>query len=338
MIKYIASRLILMVGILFGVLTITFFLGRVLPASPTNLILGDRPTAEQILRAEEELGLNKPLLVQYGLYLGQVARGDLGSSLRTSVPVIVEIRNRMGATIELTTLAIIIVIIIGIPLGVLSAVRRNSWLDNIARAGAVGGVAIPAFLLAMILQIIFYGQLNWLPLQGRLDSEILLDVAFPRTTGLFLIDTLMAGEWGAFKSAVLHLIMPTLTLAIVTLASVTRITRNMMVEVLSEEYIRTAFAYGVPKRSIYYRHALKATLIPMMTVIGLTYGILLGGSVVVEFLFDWPGLGGFLVLSIVQNDFPAVLGTTLFLAATYLVINLIVDLLYFVVDPRLKTQ
>ena len=338
MIKYIASRLILMVGILFGVLTITFFLGRVLPASPTNLILGDRPTAEQILRAEEELGLNKPLLVQYGLYLGQVVRGDLGSSLRTSVPVIVEIRNRMGATIELTTLAIIIVIIIGVPLGVLSAVRQNSWLDNIARAGAVGGVAIPAFLLAMILQIIFYGQLNWLPLQGRLDSEILLDVAFPRTTGLFLIDTLMAGEWGAFKSAVLHLILPTLTLAIVTLASVTRITRNMMVEVLGEEYIRTAFAYGVPKRSIYYRHALKATLIPMMTVIGLTYGILLGGSVVVEFLFDWPGLGGFLVLSIVQNDFPAVLGTTLFLAATYLGINLIVDLLYFVVDPRLKTQ
>jgi len=338
MIKYIASRLILMVGILFGVLTITFFLGRVLPASPTNLILGDRPTAEQILRAEEELGLNKPLLTQYGLYLGQVARGDLGTSLRTSVPVIVEIRNRMGATIELTTLAIIIVIIIGIPLGVLSAVKQNSWLDNLARAGAVGGVAIPAFLLAMILQIIFYGQLNWLPLQGRLDSEILLDVKFPRTTGLFLIDTLMAGEWGAFKSAVLHLILPTLTLAIVTLASVTRITRNMMVEVLGEEYIRTAFAYGVPKRSIYYRHALKATLIPMMTVIGLTYGILLGGSVVVEFLFDWPGLGGFLVLSIVQNDFPAVLGTTLFLAATYLGINLIVDLLYFVVDPRLKTQ
>jgi len=327
-----------MVGILFGVLTITFFLGRVLPASPANLILGDRPTAEQIVRAEEELGLNKPLLVQYGLYLEQVARGDLGTSLRTDVPVIVEIRNRMGATIELTTLAIIIVIVIGIPLGVLSAVRQNSLVDNIARAGAVGGVAIPVFLLAMILQIIFYGQLNWLPLQGRMDSEILLDVEFPRTTGLFLIDTLMAGEWRAFKSALLHLVMPTLTLAIVTLASVTRITRNMMVEVLGEEYIRTAFAYGVPRRSIYYRHALKATLIPMMTIIGLTYGILLGGSVVVEFLFDWPGLGGFLVLSIVQNDFPAVLGTTFFLAATYLGINLIVDLLYFVVDPRLRAQ
>jgi len=338
MIKYVAQRLILMIGILLGVLTITFFLSRVLPASPTNLILGDRPTPEQIVRAEEELGLNKPLLVQYGLYLGQVVQGNFGTSLRTNLPVLTEIRNRMGATLELTTLAIIIVVLIGIPLGVLSAVRQNSWLDNVARAGAVGGVAIPAFILAMVLQIIFYGQLGWLPIQGRLHSEIFLDVPFARTTGFFLIDTLVAGEWGAFKSAVAHLVLPVLTLSLVTLASVTRITRNMMVEVLGEEYILTAFAYGVPKRSIYFRHALKATLIPMMTVIGLTYGYLLGSAVVVEFVFDWPGLGGFLVFSIIQNDFPAVLGTTLFLAGTYLTINLIVDLLYFVVDPRLRSQ
>ncbi len=338
MIKYIAHRLILMVGILFGVLTITFFLSRILPASPTNLILGDRPTAEQIQLAEEELGLNKPIYIQYGLYLGQVIRGNFGTSLRTNLPVLTEVRNRIGATLELTTLAIFIVVLVGIPLGVLSAVRQNSWIDNIVRAGAVGGVAIPAFILAMVLQIIFYGKLGWLPIQGRLHSEILLDVPFPRTTGFFLIDTLMAGEWVAFKSAVLHLILPTLTLSIVTLASVTRITRNMMVEVLSEEYIRTALAYGVPRYSIYFRHALKATLIPMMTVIGLTYGYLLGSAVVVEFVFDWPGLGGFLVFSIIQNDFPAVLGTTLFLAGTYLCINLLVDLLYFVVDPRLRIQ
>jgi peptide/nickel transport system permease protein len=338
MLNYIAQRLILMIGILFGVLTITFFLSRVLPASPANLILGDRPTAEQVAVAEEELGLNKPLLVQYALYMGKIAQGDFGNSLRTNQPVLVEIRNRMGATLELTTLAIIIVIVVGVPLGVLSAVRQNSWIDNLARAGAVGGVAIPAFMLAMILQIIFYGQLNWLPIQGRMDSILLLDVKIPQITRLFLIDTLLAGEWQAFKSSVSHIILPTLTLAIVTLASVTRITRNMMVEVLSEEFIRTAFAYGLPRRAIYYRYALKATLIPMLTVVGLTYGYLLGGAVVVEFVFDWPGLGGFLVFSIVQNDFPAVLGTTLFLAATYLTINLIVDLLYFAVDPRLRAQ
>ena len=338
MTRYVAQRLIMMIGILFGVLTITFFLSRVLPSSPANLILGDRPTAEQVALAEEELGLNRPLLVQYALYMGQIAQGKFGQSLRTKQPVLTEIRNRMGATIELTTLAIIIVVLVGVPLGVLSAVRQNSWIDNLARAGAVGGVAIPAFILAMVLQIIFYGQLDWLPIQGRIDSIILLDVPFAKITGLYLIDTLLAGEWEAFKSAARHIILPTLTLSIVTLASVVRITRNMMVEVLGEEYIRTAFADGVPRHSIYYRHALKATLIPMLTVIGLVYGYLLGGAVVVEFVFDWPGLGGFLVFSIVQNDFPAVIGTTLFLAAAYLTINLIVDLLYFVVDPRLRTQ
>ena len=338
MIKYVAHRLILMIGILFGVLTITFFLSRVLPASPVNLMLGDRPTAEQVEMAEEKMGLNKPLVVQYALYLNQVVRGNFGDSLRTHQPVLIEIRNRMGATIELTTIAIVIVILIGIPIGVLSAVKQNSWLDNIARAGAVGGVAIPGFMLAMILQIVFYGQLDWFPLQGRMDQVISLDVPFPRITGLFLIDTLLAGEWGAFKDALRHIILPVMTLVIVTLATVTRITRNLMVEVLGEEFIRTAFAYGLPRRAIYYRYALKATLIPMLTVIGLAYGYLLGGAVVVEFVFDWPGLGGFLVLSIVQNDFPAVLGATLFLATAYLSINLIVDLLYFVVDPRLRTQ
>lgn len=338
MLKYVSQRLIMMIGILFGVLTIAFLLGRVLPNSPTTLMLGDRPTAEQIARAEEELGLDKPLLVQYGLYMSQIVQGNFGDSLRTHQPVLVEIRNRMGATIELTTLAIIIVVLVGIPLGVLSAVRRNSWIDNLVRAGAVGGVAIPAFILAMVLQIIFYGELKWFPIQGRIDSGILLDDPFPQVTGLFLIDTLLAGEWGAFKSALHHLVLPTLTLAIVTLATVTRITRNMMVEVLGEEFIRTAFAYGISPGRVYFSYALKATMIPMLTVIGLTYGYLLGGAVVVEFVFDWPGLGGFLVFSIVQNDFPAVLGTTLFLSSAYLLINLFVDLLYFVVDPRLRAQ
>ncbi len=338
MLKYIVRRLIMMVAILLGVLTVAFMLSRVLPGSPTTLILGDRPTAEQITKAEDELGLNKPILAQYLLYLGQIVRGDFGDSLRTKQPVLTEIGNRMGATLELTTLAIIFVVLIGVPLGVLSAIQQNSWLDNFVRAGAVGGVAIPAFMLAMVLQIIFYGQLNWLPIQGRIDSSILLDTPFKKITGFYLVDTLLAGNWAAFKSAVSHIILPTLTLTIVTLASVTRITRNMMVEVLSEEFVRTAFAYGIPARRIYFSYALKATLIPMLTVVGLTYGYLLGGAVVVEFVFDWPGLGGFMVFSIIQNDFPAVLGTTLFLSGAYLLINLTVDLLYFAVDPRLRTQ
>ncbi len=336
MARYIFNRLVLMVGILFGVLTITFLLGRALPADPAALILGDRPTAEQIERANRELGLDKSLLTQYLHYFGGILQGDFGDSLRTRRPVVEEIGKRIGATLELTTLSVVLVVLIGVPLGVISAVRQNSLIDNMVRAGAVAGVAMPAFMLAMVLQIVFHGQLNLMPLQGRIDAVIALDQPFPTVTGLYLIDSLLAGNRVAFQSTVSHLILPVLTLTIVTLATVTRITRNMMVETLSEEYIHTARAYGVPPRKIHYSYALRATLIPMLTVVGLTYGYLLGGAIVVEFVFDWPGLGGFVVFSIMQNDFPAAIGATLVLAGAYLLINLIVDLLYFVVDPRLQ--
>jgi peptide/nickel transport system permease protein len=191
-------------------------------------------------------------------------------------------------------------------------------------------------MLAIVLQVIFFGVLEWLPLQGRVDPVVSIDTPISPITRLFLVDALLTGNMTGFLSALAHLVLPLLTLTILLLATVVRITRNMMVEVLKEDYIRTAFAYGVPTSSIYYRHALKATLIPILTVIGLTYGNLLGGAVVVEFIFDWPGLGGFLVFSIIENDFPAAIGTTLFLAGLYLTINLIVDLLYAVVDPRLR--
>ena len=336
--KYVVQRLILMVGIILGVMTITFVLSRVLPSSPAELMLGDRPTVEQIAAAEVELGLDKPLLVQYVSYVSDVFRGEFGNSLRTGQPVLVEVGDRLGATFELTTLAMLLVVSIGVPLGVFSAVRQNSMLDNVARAFAVSGVAFPSFILAMMLQMMFYGALGWLPLQGRLDPIVSLDSPIQPMTGLFLVDALLTGNWDGFVDALAHIALPLLTLTILLLATVTRITRNMMVEVLKEEYIRTAFAYGVPKTSIHYRHALKATLIPMLTVIGLTYGHLLGGAVIVEVIFDWPGLGGFVVFSIIANDYPASLGATLLLAGIYLTVNLIVDLLYFVVDPRLRAQ
>ena len=338
MARYAAQRLLLMIGILLGVLTITFILSRVLPGSPVELMLGHRPTPELIEATKKELGLDQPLIIQYFTYIGEVVQGEFGKSLRTGRPVLEEVGKRIGATLELTTLAIFFVVLIGVPLGVISAVRQNSILDNGLRATTIAGMAFPAFMLAMMLQMLFYGELGWLPLQGRLDSEVLLDLTFPRHTGFFLLDTLMTGDWRAFGSAAQHIVLPALTLVIITLATVTRITRNMMVEVLSEEFIRTASAYGLPSRRIHYGYALKATLIPLLTVVGLTYGYLLGGAVVVEFVFDWPGLGGFMVFSISQNDFPAVMGTTLFLATAYLMINLVVDLLYFVVDPRLRAQ
>jgi len=337
-VKHVIQRLMLMAIIVLGVVTIVFVLSRVLPSSPAELMLGGHPTAEQIANAEAELGLDQPLLVQYLKYIGDICRGEFGNSLRTGQPVLAEIAERIGATLELTTLAIILVVLLGVPIGVLSAVRQNSLVDNVARAVAVGGVAIPSFMLAIVLQMTFFGFLNWLPLQGRLDPIISIDSPIRPITRLFLLDALLTGNLEGFASALAHLALPLMTLTIVLLATVVRITRNMMVEVLKEDYIRTAFAYGVPKSSIYYRHALKATLIPTLTVIGLTYGNLLGGAVVVEFIFDWPGLGGFLVFSIIENDFPAAIGTTLFLAGLYLTINLIVDLLYAVVDPRLRAS
>ncbi|RWE82321.1 MULTISPECIES: ABC transporter permease [unclassified Mesorhizobium] len=334
---HLAQRLLMIIGVVLGVVTIMFVLSRVLAPSPAELMLGQRPSAEMTAKMNDELGLNRPLAVQYLSFIGNVLRGELGNSLLTKRPVLLEVRERFGATLELTTLAMVLVLLIGIPIGILSAVRQNSIVDNVVRTVSVAGVAIPSFILAMSLQLLFYGALGWLPLQGRVDTSILLGDPIRPITGLFLIDAPLTGNWEGFTSALAHIALPLLTLTILLLATVTRITRNMMIEVLKEEYIRTAFAYGLPKSVIYYRYALKATLIPILTVVGLTYGYLLGGAVVVESVFDWPGLGAFVVSSIAQNDYPASLGATLFLAGTYLLVNLIVDLLYAVVDPRLKT-
>ena len=338
MTRYVAQRLAMMVGILFGVLSVTFALSRVLPSSPIETMLGHRPSPAQIEAARHALGLDLPLHEQFIQFLGDAVQGDFGVSLRTGQPVIEDIIERTGATFELTTLAVILVILVGIPLGVLSAVRRNTMLDHGARGLAIAGVALPVFLIGMLLQMAFYGGLGWLPLQGRLGAEILLDYPFERVTGLYIVDTALAGQWTAFGSALGHLALPVLTLSIACLAIITRVTRNMMVEVLGEDYIRTARAYGLPRRVIYFRYALKPTLIPMLTVIGLTYGFLLGGSVVVEFVFDWPGLGGYVVGAITKNDFPAVMGVTLSLATIYLTLNLIIDLTYYLVDPRLRAS
>jgi peptide/nickel transport system permease protein len=328
----------MMVGILIGVLTITFALSRILPGSPIEMMLGHHATPEQIASAKAEYGLDKSIPVQFYHYVTDAIQGDFGISLRTRQPVINDLLERMTATFELTTLAVCLVILIGIPLGVLSAVRQNTMSDHITRGFSIAGMALPIFLVGMVLQMVFYGWLKWLPLQGRMNVEVLLDFPFDRVTGIYLLDTLISGQWTAFKSAVSHLVLPVMTLSLASLSIVIRITRNTMVEVLSEDYIQTAKAFGLSDRLIYYRYALRATLIPMMTVIGLTYGFMLGGSVIVEYIFDWPGLGGYAVGAIVKNDFPAVMGVTLFLATIYLSINLIVDLLYQIADPRLRTS
>jgi peptide/nickel transport system permease protein len=334
--RHISQRLILMIVTLIGVATITFFLSRILPGSPVEMMVGYRANAEAVEAAKKELGLDKPLHIQYVRFLGDALRGDFGISLQTKQPVIEEIGRRALATIELASLTTLLLIVVGVPIGVISAVRSNTPVDHAVRTLSIAGVALPAFMLGMLLQMIFYGWLDWLPLQGRLSAETFLDHDFPRVTGLFLVDTLLGGDWVAFKDAVAHIVLPLTTLTLVTLPMVTRITRNMMMDVLQEEFVRTALAYGIPRRQVYYRYALKAMLIPLMTVIGLTFGYLLGGSVVVEFVFDWPGLGAYVARSIASSDFPATVGVTIVLATAYLTVNLIVDLLYYVADPRLR--
>jgi len=328
----------MVVGILLGVLAITFFLSRVLPGSPVEMMLGAKPTAAQIEAARHELGLDQSLPEQFVLYVADALHGDLGTSLRTRQPVARDLVQRATATMELVTLAMVLAVVIGVPLGVTSAVRRGSWRDHGARVFSIAGMALPVFLIGMLLQMLFYGALGWLPLQGRIDGNVLLDHAFPNVTGFYLVDTALAGDWTAFASAAAHLALPVATLTLAALATVTRIARNMMVEALGEDFVRTAQAYGLPATTIHYRYALKATLIPMLTVIGLTYGYLLGGSVVVEYVFDWPGLGSYVVGALINNDFPAVMGVTLLLATMYLLVNLVVDLLYYAVDPRLRSS
>ena len=291
MAKYIVHRLLMMVGILVGVLTITFALSRILPGSAVEMMLGQHATQEQIDLVKAEYGLDQPIPVQYYHYVVGVLQGDFGVSLQTRQPVLSDLIYRVTATFELTTLAVLLVIMLGIPLGVLSAVRQNTVSDHVTRGFSIAGMALPVFLIGMVLQMVLYGWLGWFPLQGRMDVEVLLDYPFDRVSGIYLLDTLIAGQWPAFKSAVQHLVLPVLTLTIASLSIVIRITRNTMVEVLTEDHIRTVRAFGLSSRQIYYRYALRATLIPMMTVIGLTYGFMLGGSVVVEYVFDWPGLG-----------------------------------------------
>jgi peptide/nickel transport system permease protein len=336
MARYVAHRLMMMVGILFGVLIITFGLSRVLPGSPVEMMLGAKPTQEQIAEARERLGLDEPIPKQFLIYLGNAVQGDFGTSLRTGQPVTRDIARRASATVELVVVSLGLSLLIGLPLGVISAVRQDSWVDHAARAVSIAGVALPAFFIGMLLQMLFYGALDWLPLQARIGAEVLLDHPFETVTGLYLVDTLLDGNWIAFKSAASHLALPVATMTLATIAIVTRNTRAMMVDVLREDYILTSRAYGLPARTIHYRYALKATLIPVLTVIGLTFGYMLGGSVVVEYVFDWPGLGGYVVGALINNDFPAVMGITLVLAGAYLTINLAVDLTYHLVDPRLR--
>lgn len=321
--------------VLIGVSIITFALARVVPSNAAALYIGPRARPEEIARVEEELGLNDPLPMQYIVYMRDVIKGDLGTSIGTKRPVTQEISERLPATLELLFVGMLIAIVFGIPLGVVSAYKQGHSSDIAVRIISIIGVSVPAFALGLLLQFIFFRSLDWLPLSGRIDSDMRFLSPVETITGFYLIDTAVTQNWIAFKDAFWHILLPAITLAAYPMALIARMTRSTMLEVLTQDYIRTARAYGIKERFIIYIYALKNAIGPTLTVIGLTFAFAITGTFFVEIIFNWPGLGLFTVRSLLNLDYPAIMGITLFGAVMYVTINLIVDLLQAWVDPRI---
>jgi peptide/nickel transport system permease protein len=330
---YIARRLVLMVGVLFGVLVITFVVSHVIPADPVGAILGGNAPVERVDALRHQLGLDQPLPVQFVTYLGAAIRGDLGRSLRTGRPVARDIGQFFPATLELTLTAIGLAIILGVPLGVISAVTRNRPPDHGARIFSIVGVSMPVFWTGLVLLLLFYYRLEWLPGPGRLDLTV---IPPPTRTGFLLFDSILAGDWEAFRNALGHLVMPAFVLGYLATATIARICRSSMLDVLHQEYIRTAQAKGLRPRVVILRHALRNALIPTVTVVGLVFGELLEGSVLTETIFAWPGLGRYITTGFLALDYPAVMGGTLYVAVVFSVANLIVDIAYAFLDPKIR--
>ncbi|MGQ4647061.1 ABC transporter permease subunit [Lyngbya aestuarii] len=331
---YIARRLLNLVPVLLGITLLVFVLLHLIPGDPALVILGERATPEQVEALREQLGLNRPLLLQYFSFLGDIFRLDLGKSIISGVPIAQEIQTRWPATFELSLVAMLIALILGIPVGVLAAVRKNSLWDNLTMSGSLLGVSLPVYWLGLLLIYLFAVNLHWLPPSGRISIDAGLN--FRPITGFYLIDTLLRLDIKAFQDVVAHLILPALTLATIPLAILARITRSGMLEVLSQDYIRTARAKGVLERWVIFRHALKNAMLPIVTIIGLQFGKLLGGAILTETIFSWPGIGSWVYEGILARDYPVVQGGVIFVAMAFVMINLLVDVCYGLLDPRIQ--
>jgi peptide/nickel transport system permease protein len=330
-----ALRLVLSVATtLLGLLLVTFVIQRMLPADPVLAVVGDHASESTIEAARIRLGLDKPILVQFWIYLANVLQGDLGQSVRTGRPIVEELARVFPATLELATLGTLIGVAFGIPLGVLAAVRKDSYVDHLVRFFGLIGYSVPIFWLGLMGLLVFYAKLDWLPGPGRLDfgyEEIVTPV-----TGIMTIDTLIAGDIDLFKNALGHLVLPASLLGYFSLAYISRMTRSLMLGQLRQEYILTARVKGVPERRIIWKHAMGNILVPLLTVVALSYGNLLEGSVLTETVFAWRGLGLYITDSIFGQDMPAVLGGTIVVGAIFIVINMLTDVAYRVLDPRAR--
>lgn len=329
------AALVVSVALTFlGLLGVTFLIGRVVPIDPVLAAVGDRAPAEVYERVRVELGLHLPLYEQFFLYTGKVLQGDLGRSVLTANPVARDILRVFPATLELATVATLFGVILGVPLGVLAAVNQGRWPDQLIRVVGLLGYSVPVFWLGLVGLVLFYGKLGWLPGPGRLD--IFYEGVLKPVSGVILIDSALAGEWTIFRNALSHIVLPAAILGYFSLAYISRMTRSFMLEQLSQEYITTARVKGVSEWRVIWRHALGNVWVPLVTVIALSYGNLLEGSVLTETVFAWPGLGFYLTQSLLSADMNAVLGGTIVVGAVFIGINLLSDLLYRLLDPRAR--
>jgi ABC-type dipeptide/oligopeptide/nickel transport system permease component len=312
-----------------GVVALTFTISHIIPADPAALLAGEAATPEQIARVRAEHGLDQPAPVQFARYLGRVLRGDLGRSLYTTRDISDDLARRLPATLELTLVAMLVTVGLGIPIGVLSALRRNSLLDHLVRATTIAGLAIAAFWMGIMLQLLFSMFLGWTPLGGRITGYP------PRAvTSLYVVDALLTADWPALRSALAHLALPAATLGLPAMATVVRFTRAGVLDVIGSSHVLYQRAMGLPGSVVVWKYVLRAAAISTITQLGLIFGVLLAGSVVVETVFDWPGLGLWAVNSIVMSDYNAIMAFTLWVAVVYIAVNFLVDVVHLLVDPR----
>jgi len=324
-----------MVIVLIGISIITFTIARVVPSDPAQAWAGPRAKEEQVAEARKMLGLDKPLYMQYLMYMKGLIHGELGRSISTKREVSYDIKLFFPHTLELTAIALLFAIMVGIPLGIICALRRNSILDHFFRFVSISGVSIPIFWLGIMLQILFFQKLGILPLEGVTSFQTQFNHPLERITGFFILDSLLTRNWVTLKEVLIHMILPVICLSYSSLATIMRMTRSSMLEVLNKEFIKTEKAYGLSEKIIIYKHCLRNALVPVTSIIGLTFGYLLGGDVLIESVFSWPGIGRYTVNAIMRVDYPAIMGVTLIYAFSYMLINFIVDILHAYIDPRI---
>lgn len=332
-IEFTLKRLLLLIPVLLGVTILTFAISHVMPSNPAAVALGPHATEQTINAFNHKWGLDQPLYIQYFQYVKNLCKGDLGTSMHTLRPVSRDLMAFFPATFELTVSSLLFCLVLGIPIGVISAIRKDHLIDHISRVFSLIGVSIPVFWLGLLMLLLFYFQLDWFPGGGRLLAT---SAAPPHITGLYTVDSLLAGDWSKFKECILHLVMPVTCLGFAVTGVISRMTRSSMLNVSQEQYMKTAEAKGLSWVRVVFLHALINAILPVITVSGVLFGQLLAGAVLTETIFAWPGMGLYIVTAITHFDFQPIMGFTVLVAIVYVLINLVVDILYVLIDPRIN--